>query len=222
MAGIRARRACHCWLRRSRGGERVLEFVERRLDERRIRGPSERLGVGPGPGKTADPNKYTLGLLTDLSGLAASAEKTTPLGVKAGVGLANANGYQIKYVVADATIHAERRPSAAHKLVEQDHVTAVIAISGLTFAASSYLTAKGVPVIGAATDGPEWITSRNMFSSSASRTSTPCRATTGDFLKLVGAQNLAAVGYSVPQSSNAGGEERRPRRRSMPGSRSAI
>jgi branched-chain amino acid transport system substrate-binding protein len=152
--------------------------------------------------KTAEPNTYTLGLLTDLSGLAASAEKSTPLGVKAGVGLANANGYHIKYVVADAQSTPTGALSAAHKLVEQDHVTAVIAISGLTFAASTYLTAKGVPVIGAATDGPEWITSRNMFSVFGFQDFHSVQTTTGDFLKLVGANNLAAVGYSVPQSSN--------------------
>src|SRR5207253_4780041 len=74
---------------------------------------------------TADPHNYTLGLLTDLTGLAASAEESTPLGVKAGVGLANANGYKIKYVVADATSTPTGALQAAHKLVEQDHVTAV-------------------------------------------------------------------------------------------------
>jgi branched-chain amino acid transport system substrate-binding protein len=152
--------------------------------------------------KTADAHQYTLGLLTDLSGLAASAEKTTPLGVKAGVGLANANGYHIEYVVADAQSTPTGALSAAHKLVEQDHVTAVIAISGLTFAASSYLTAKGVPVIGAATDGPEWITSRNMFSVFGFQDFHTVQSTTGDFMKLVGASNLASVGYSIPQSSN--------------------
>ena len=150
----------------------------------------------------ADPHQYTLGLLTDLSGLAASAEKSTPQGVKAGVGLANANGYKIKYVIADATSTPNGALQAAHKLVEQDHVTAVIAISGLTFAASTYLTAKGVPVIGAATDGPEWITSRNMFSVFGFQDFHTVQSTTGDFLKLVGAQNLASVGYSVPQSSS--------------------
>jgi branched-chain amino acid transport system substrate-binding protein len=153
-------------------------------------------------GATADPHTYTLGLLTDLTGLAASAEKSTPLGVKAGVGLANASGYKIKYVIADATSTPAGALQAAHKLVEQDHVTAVIAISGLTFAASSYLTAKGVPVIGAATDGPEWLTSRNMFSIFGFQDFHSVQSNTGDFLKLVGAKNLASVGYSIPQSSS--------------------
>jgi branched-chain amino acid transport system substrate-binding protein len=160
------------------------------------------VGSSPASGAASDPHSYTLGLLTDLTGLAASAEKSTPQGVKAGVGLANANGYKIKYVTADATSTPGGALQAAHKLVEQDHVTAVIAISGLTFAASSYLTAKGVPVIGAATDGPEWLTSRNMFSIFGFQDFHTVQSNTGDFLKLVGAKNLAAVGYSVPQSSS--------------------
>jgi branched-chain amino acid transport system substrate-binding protein len=203
MAGIRARKGMPLLV--------ASVFVVASACSSSSKGGSTNAGSGaPASGsasaqaqaKTADPNTYTLGLLTDLSGLAASAEKSTPLGVKAGVGLANANGYHIKYVVADAQSTPTGALSAAHKLVEQDHVTAVIAISGLTFAASTYLTAKGVPVIGAATDGPEWITSRNMFSVFGFQDFHSVQTTTGDFLKLVGANNLAAVGYSVPQSSN--------------------
>jgi len=39
---------------------------------------------------------YTIGVLTDETGVAASAELSTPIGVKAGVGLANSPGYHIK------------------------------------------------------------------------------------------------------------------------------
>jgi branched-chain amino acid transport system substrate-binding protein len=141
-------------------------------------------------------------LLTDLTGLASSAERTTPLGVKAGVGLANANGYKIKYVVADAGTSPSGALQGAQKLVEQDHVDAVLAVSALTFSAAPYLTAKGIPVIGAATDGSEWLTGRNMFSVFGYPDYHTVQTNTGDFMKLVGANNLASVGYSVPESSS--------------------
>src|SRR5215469_7284719 len=115
-----------------------------------------------GSSSSASGQTYTIGVLTDLTGLAASAEKTTPIGVKAGVGLANSEGYHIKYVVADAQSSPTGALAAAQRLVEQDNVFAVIAVSGLTFAASTYLTSHGIPVFGANTDGTEWITSRNM------------------------------------------------------------
>jgi branched-chain amino acid transport system substrate-binding protein len=145
---------------------------------------------------------YTLGLLTDVTGAAASAERTTETGVKAGIGLANANGAHLKYVVADAASSPTTALSAAQRLVTQDHVFAVIAISGLTFSAAPYLTAEGVPVIGAATDGPEWITSRNMFSTFGYNDYSKATTTDGNFLKMVGAANIGILGYSIPASAN--------------------
>lgn len=144
---------------------------------------------------------YTIGVLTDLTGLAASAESTTPLGVKAGVGLADSEGWNFKYVVADAASSPAGALSAAQKLVEQDHVFAVIAVSGLTFAASSYLTSHNIPVIGANTDGTEWITARNMFSVFGTADYHKVSTTAGQVFKMLGATNIASVGYSVVPSS---------------------
>jgi branched-chain amino acid transport system substrate-binding protein len=154
-------------------------------------------GGGGGGGQT-----YTIGLLTDLSGVAASAESTTPVGVKAGVGLANSEGYHIKYVVADAASSPAGALAAAQKLVAQDHVFAVIAVSGLTFAAAPYLTSHGIPVLGAATDGPEWIASRNMFSVFGTEDYHKVATTYGQFFRTVGVTNLASLGYSIVPSSN--------------------
>jgi branched-chain amino acid transport system substrate-binding protein len=144
---------------------------------------------------------YTLGVLTDLTGVASSAESTTPLGVKAGVGLANSEGYHIKYEVVDAESSPTGALTAARKMVEQDHVFAVIAVSGLTFAAAGYLTSHGVPVIGANTDGVEWIASRNMFSVFGTSDYTRVASTTGQFFKMEGATNIATLGYSIVPSA---------------------
>jgi branched-chain amino acid transport system substrate-binding protein len=123
-------------------------------------------------------------------------------GVKAGVGLANSQGWKFRYVVADAQTSPTAVVSAARQLVEQDHVDAVVAVSALTFAAAPYLASKGIPVIGAATDGPEWITTKNMFSVFGTGDFHKVNSGLGDFLKLVGARNLAAMGYSVPPSTH--------------------
>ena len=157
---------------------------------------------GSGSSGVKDSHAYKLGVLTDLTGAASGTEKTTVQGVKAGVGLANSQGWNFKYVVADAQTSPTAAVSAARQLVEQDHVNAVIAVSALTFAAAPYLAAKGIPVIGAATDGPEWITIKNMFSVFGTGDFHKVNSGLGDFLKLVGAKNLAAMGYSVPPSTN--------------------
>jgi hypothetical protein len=47
-------------------------------------------------------------------------------------------------------------------MMDQDHVVAIVTVSSLRLAATSFLTAHGVPVLGVAADGPEWIT--DMFS----------------------------------------------------------
>ncbi len=141
-------------------------------------------------------------MLTDLTGEAASGNKTSPMGVQAGTVLAARDGYTIKYVVADTGTSPSQALTAAQKLVEQDHVFAVVAVSSLTFSASSYLTAQGIPVVGVAEDGPEWITAKNMFSVFQVRWTSPrWQTTVGDFFKKEGATNIGALGYSISPSS---------------------
>jgi branched-chain amino acid transport system substrate-binding protein len=150
---------------------------------------------------SSDPHEYTLGLLTDLTGPAASASRSTPAGVKAGVGYFNAHGFKIKYVVRDSGSSPTQVLQAAQALVTQDHVFAVLGISGLTQFAAKYLAQRGIPVVGAAIDGSEWITNKNMFSVFGYQDYTKVTTTLGDFLKLVGAKNLGAIGYSIVPSS---------------------
>ncbi len=155
-----------------------------------------------GASKPASTHTYTLGLLTDMTGLAASAESTTPNGVKAAVGLANSEGNHLSYVLADAQSSPSGALAAAQRLVEQDHVFAVIAISGLTFAAAQYLTSHGVPVLGAATDGPEWITSRNMFSVFGYTDFAKVTTTAGLIFKHLGVTKVASLGYGIVPSAS--------------------
>jgi branched-chain amino acid transport system substrate-binding protein len=121
--------------------------------------------------------------------------------VQAGGVLAKRNGYTINYVVADTTTNPASVLPAAQKLVQQNHVFAVIAVSSLTFSAAPFLTSQGVPVVGVAEDGTEWITSNNMFS--AYGYTDPRLVTTnyGQYFKMEGGTNLGSLGYSISPSS---------------------
>lgn len=146
----------------------------------------------------------TIGVLTDLTGPAASGNKTSPQGVAAGAVIAAKQGWTIKYVTGDTQTSPSESLTAAQKMVQQDHVSAVIAVSALTFGAAQYLTQQGIPVIGVAEDGPEWIKSQNMFSVFGFLDGTKVSTTFGQFMKMEGVTNVGAVGYSIsPGSSEA-------------------
>ena len=145
---------------------------------------------------------YTVGILTDLTGPAASGNKTIVEGVKAGIVYAKRQGYNINYVVGDTTTSPSGALSAAQKMVEQDHVFVVIAHSALAFAATTYLTQHNIPVIGAAEDGTEWQTSKNMFGVYGAVHTEVVSTTTGQFFKMQGVTTVGALGYSISPSSS--------------------
>jgi ABC-type branched-subunit amino acid transport system substrate-binding protein len=149
-----------------------------------------------GSGKT-----YTVGILTDVTGLASSGNKTSVQGVQAGTVLAHRNGYTIKYVVGDTGTSPSGVLTAAQKLVQQDHVLAVVAVGALTFSAAPFLTAQGVPVVGAAEDGPEWTTSKNMFPVYGYIDTTLVSTGAGQYFKMQGATNVGTLGYSISPTS---------------------
>jgi branched-chain amino acid transport system substrate-binding protein len=158
----------------------------------------------PGGSSSGKGTSYTLGVLADLTGPIADTGKSTPAGVKAGIGLYNSEGYNLKYVIADTGSSPAGTLTAAQKLVDQDHVFAIITTSGLTFAAAPFLTSHGIPVLGAQVDGPEWVTSPNMFSVFGYSLFNTVQTTTGNILNLLKATNFSAIGYSIsPSSSNA-------------------
>jgi ABC-type branched-subunit amino acid transport system substrate-binding protein len=145
---------------------------------------------------------YTVGVLTDLTGLAASGNKTVIDGVKAGIASAAKDGVKIDYKVADTQTNPAAVLSAAKKLVQQDHVFAVIGHSALLYGAAPWLTQHNVPVIGVAEDGPEWTTSPNMFSVFGAVHTDKVSTTQGLFFKQQGATTVGAIGYSISPSSS--------------------
>jgi branched-chain amino acid transport system substrate-binding protein len=143
---------------------------------------------------------YTIGVLTDITGTGAYS-LSTEQGVQAGIGVAEQAGYHIKYIVADTQSSPAGALAAAQRLVLDNHVFAIIMNSAVGFGASAWLTAKGVPVIGADTDGPEWQTSPNMFSVLPVIDPTKVTSTIGEVFKQLGATNIATLGYGISPSS---------------------
>jgi branched-chain amino acid transport system substrate-binding protein len=171
-------------------------------------GSSSSSGSGPsgGSGPTSSSaakaaQTYTVGLLVDDTGIAASGQKHVEDGMKAAISIVAKQGYNIKYVVADTESSPAGALSAAQNLVQRQHVFAVIAHSALFFAAAPYLTRQNIPVIGAPQDGPEWITSKNMFATYGAIHTEKVATTGGLFLKQQGVTNLGSVGYSISPSS---------------------
>ncbi len=162
-------------------------------------GASSSASAGGGNGTS-----ITVGVLADFTGPAASGNKTVTDGIKAGVVYAKNNGYNVKYIEADTATNPATALSAAQKLVQQDHVSVVIAHSAITFAASNYLAAHKVPVIGAGEDGPEWTQQKNMFGVYGALHTTKVTDTLGKFFKMLGVTTVGAVGYSIsPLSSES-------------------
>jgi branched-chain amino acid transport system substrate-binding protein len=157
---------------------------------------------GPSAAGGSPKQTITIGLLTDITGLAASGNKTSVAGVKAGVVYAARNGYDVKFVVGDSATNPTAVLAAAQKMVTQDHVLAVVGDSSLLLLAANYLTAHHVPVVGISSDGPEWITSPNMFSVVGPLQTTKVSTTNGAFFKLMGVTSLAAIGYGVSPVSS--------------------
>jgi ABC-type branched-subunit amino acid transport system substrate-binding protein len=152
---------------------------------------------GSGGGHT-----ITIGVLTDNTGLGAPSNDTTVKGVEAGLKLAARAGYNIKFVVADTTTTPQGVVTAAHTLVQQDHVLATVSVSSLTFLTSSYLTQQNMPVVGMAEDGPEWAPSKNMFSVVGPIDTTKVSTTAGQLYKMLGGTSIGAIGYGISPTSS--------------------
>ena len=158
---------------------------------------SSKASGGGGSSSSAASKTVKIGVLTDITGPAASGNKTTVEGVRAGAVYAARQGYKIQYVVGDTATNPATTLSAAQKLVIEDHVSAVVAVSALTFAAAAYLTSHQIPVIGAAQDGPEWQSAKNMFAVTGAIDETVVTSTIGDFFKSQGVTTVGTLGYGI-------------------------
>ncbi|MDA8044759.1 MAG: ABC transporter substrate-binding protein [Actinomycetota bacterium] len=157
--------------------------------------------TGAGTGGAGGGKTLTIGVLTDMTGEAASGNKTTPLGAQAGAVVAGKDGFKFKFVDADSQTSPSSVLSAAQKLVQVDHVDAVIMVSAVGFGAAPYLKQQGIPVVGLAEDSTEWITDSNMFSTFGFLDPSQADTTFGTFMKLEGGTTIGSLGYSISPSS---------------------
>jgi branched-chain amino acid transport system substrate-binding protein len=168
-------------------------------------------------GASAASNKapIVIGYITDETGGSASSFANSPYGAEARIDAQNAvggvNGHKLKLVVQDAQTTPTGNLIAAQTLVENKGALVVMDVSTYTFAAAHYLNQAKEPVVGAATDGPEWgeKPNSNMFSVYG----TPLTPYNGKFytynsdeLKELGVTKLAQSVANAPSAISAANE----------------
>ena len=155
------------------------------------------------------PTTITLGLITSITGPAASEYGGIIPSAKARIAQLNAaggvDGRQIKLVTADDASSPAGFGASAQRLIAQG-VFAIIGVSPFVFGGAKTMQQAGVPVTGGAFDGPEWGTQpyTNMFSyTDPQDPKAPQYTTLPTFMKQNGVSTVASVGYGVSPSSTA-------------------
>ena len=102
---------------------------------------------------------YTVGLVTDETGPAASTYQNVVEGAQARIGLQNAhggvNGHQIKLLTADDATSPSLNMVAAQELISKGALV-LIQDSAVAFVSAKLMQQQGMPVVGTGTDGYEW------------------------------------------------------------------
>jgi branched-chain amino acid transport system substrate-binding protein len=155
-----------------------------------------------------------IGYITDLTGVASSTFADGAGGAQARIDAQNAaggvNGHKLKLVVEDDQSSPTTNNTASQDLVENKGAFGVIQFSAFTFGGYKYLQAQGVPVTGAAFDGPEWGVqpNTNMFSYAA-LVDTPIgtpptnygATNTASVFKSLGASKVGGLAFGISESS---------------------
>jgi ABC-type branched-subunit amino acid transport system substrate-binding protein len=175
----------------------------------------EEPGADGGGGGGMTSGTLDIGLMTSLSGPAATASEASVRGADARFQAYEAadgecaGAFDFTIVEADDGSTVQGALAGAQKLVQQDDVDALISVSAFFFGAAPFLTtqASDVPVFGGAWDNaPEWSnTEDNLFSSFPVPNFELTYSAAGEFLKEQGATKVAGVAYN--NSSSQGGLE---------------
>jgi len=155
-----------------------------------------------------------IGYITDESGPASSSYINDVQGAQARIDAQNAaggvDGHPLKLVAEDDQGTPSANLTAAQLLVS-DGAFGVIESNSVAFGGSRYLNKQGIPVVGAAVDGPEWgqQPNTNMFAIADLYSTTPINGyyytynSTGAELKDLGITKLAQVVFNVPSAIDA-------------------
>ena len=159
-------------------------------------------------GASTSGSPITIGFITSETGGAASSYIGAQWGAQARIDALNAaggvNGHKLKLDVLDDQTNPAANYTDAQELVQSKNAFGVIEDSSLAFGAAKYLNQQGVPVTGAAIDGPEWgeQPNTNMFSVTPP-SPTPVDGkyytydNTAKFLKDIGVTKLAGAVYNI-------------------------
>jgi ABC-type branched-subunit amino acid transport system substrate-binding protein len=172
-------------------------------------------GAGAGnkasaPGVSAD--KVTVGLVTSVSGVESAQFNGAQQGAQARIDLQNdqggVNGRQLELVTGDDQSSPSGASTAVADLISQKHVFGLMFVSGVTATAYKLPQQQGIPVVGAAVDGPEWGVqpNTNMFSVEGNEGPTGLTVSTElpNLMKLEGATSIASLGNGdEPASAEA-------------------
>ena len=157
------------------------------------------------PGVT--PTTIKIGIISDLTGAAASTFADTPAAMEARFKQVNASGgvdgRKITWTVADTTSSPSGAETAAKSLVQSDGVFMISEVSALLFGGSAYLQQAGVPVVGSSLDGPEWFEqpNTNMFAIGGNDSASEPGYTDGGFWKAIGAKKVSFIASNTPSST---------------------
>jgi branched-chain amino acid transport system substrate-binding protein len=155
-----------------------------------------------------------IGYITDETGAASSTYINAIQGAQARIEAQNAiggvNGHKLELVAEDDQSTPTGNSTAAHLLVSKGAFGIIEDNSG-AFGSSRYLNQKGIPVVGASVDGPEWgqQPNTNMFSIADLYATTPINGyyytytSTGAELKALHVTKLAQVVFNVSSAINA-------------------
>jgi branched-chain amino acid transport system substrate-binding protein len=148
-----------------------------------------------------------IGIISDLTGPAASTFADTPAAMEARFKQINAaggvDGRKIVWSVGDTTSSPSGAETTAKELVQSQGVFAISEVSALLFGAAPYLQQAGIPVIGSSLDGPEWYEqpNTNMFNITGNDSPSEPGYTDGGFWKATGATKISFIASNTPSST---------------------
>jgi len=158
------------------------------------------------PGVTS--NSITVGSIANITGPLSSDFAPIVNGVQAYFSMINAqggvDGRKLKLgFQEDDQGSGTTDLAVAQKLVEQDHVFAVVGVGTPFFGGAKYLASQGVPTFGYAVS-TDWQGHPSLFADFGSVLCFPCGAPGDAYTaQQLGATSIAVVAYGVPQSAAA-------------------
>jgi branched-chain amino acid transport system substrate-binding protein len=144
----------------------------------------------------------TVGLMTPLTGVSAPTYSDAEAGVQMAFNTINAaggvNGQQLKFVAADDQSTPAGALAAAQKLVLQDHVPILLAITNVSVGAVGFIEQKNIPTLGPANGNTDWLDGQHpqFFDVQGSMDPNAVAPGFGLFAKSQGATICGALGAS--------------------------